>query len=66
MGLHKNGILLPRPQLSKPVSVGTNRELRSKTGNTVSGMQRLWSHPRLSDSDGEEGVSEADRDARLA
>jgi hypothetical protein len=69
-GLHKNGLLLPRPRLSKPVvphRADRRQKPRSETGDAAPDMQRGWSHQHhLSDSDGEEGVSEADRDARLA
>ena len=65
--LHKNGLLLPQPRLSKPVVLNraaSERKPHSEMGNPD--MQRRWPHQHLSDSDGEEGVSEADRDARLA
>jgi len=67
--LHKNGLFLPRPRLSKPVVLDRAASKQNPRGETGSppDMQRRWSHQHhLSDSDGEEGVSEADRDARLA
>jgi hypothetical protein len=71
-GLHKNGLLLPRPRPrpSKPVAIcraDTKQKPPNETEDTTLGMQPRWSdRSHLSDSDGEEGVSEADRDARLA
>jgi hypothetical protein len=61
-GLHKNGLHLPRPRLFDHA-----RKTESYRDVSVLNEQRHWSHPpHLSDSDGEENVLEADRDARLA
>jgi len=65
---HRNGIYLPQPTLPR------NSEAVGRTA-TLTHQEPLRPRPpswrlstlaNLSDSDGEEGVSEADRDARLA
>lgn len=65
-GSHKTGLYLPQPMLT---NVGKERieRLSSNADVRTSTKPRHWSNlPHLSESDGEEGVSEADRDARLA
>ncbi|KDR75835.1 hypothetical protein GALMADRAFT_156774 [Galerina marginata CBS 339.88] len=64
---HRNGIYLPQPTLpnlanSSPTSISPQRaNIHHRTPSW-----RFSAFTNLSDSEGEEGVSEADRDARLA
>ncbi|KAG9221064.1 hypothetical protein CCMSSC00406_0005497 [Pleurotus cornucopiae] len=67
--LHRDGIYLPQPRLStvsappipKHPGVASHAPMRPMSG------PRRWSQlSHLSESEGEEGISEADRDARLA
>lgn len=68
--LHKNGLYLSQPRLSGGViinQVDSNRGPKNSSMDSPVDQVQHWPHlPHLSDSDGEEGVSEADRDARLA
>lgn len=66
---HKNDVFLPQPLLPSRARQSQERpvprpqqQLRKERPSTW----RLSALSNLSDSDGEEGVSEADRDARLA
>jgi len=68
-GLHKNSLHLPSPRLfdHSARKKELNKGSRDQTEDSAPDEQRRWSQlPYLSDSDGEEGVLEADRDARLA
>ncbi|KAF4598557.1 hypothetical protein EYR38_006961 [Pleurotus pulmonarius] len=67
--LHRDGIYLPQPRLST-VSAPPIPKHPGVTGHVpmrpMSGPRRWSQLSHLSESEGEEGVSEADRDARLA
>lgn len=68
-GSHKNGLYLPQPRLSRITEGRAREQLRwpRPDDNYVKDTTQLRGRTsRASDSDGEEGVSEADRDARLA
>ncbi|KAF7969728.1 hypothetical protein HWV62_26142, partial [Athelia sp. TMB] len=68
-GNHKNGLHLPQPRLSRKVEAREKRQpslSRQGDGHERDASQLRGHSSRVSDSDGEEGVSEADRDARLA
>lgn len=68
-GNHKNGLHLPQPRLSRKVEAREKRQpglSRQGDGHERDTSQLRGHSSRVSDSDGEEGVSEADRDARLA
>lgn len=69
-GYHKNGLYLPQPRLSRTPDArapGGRRMPRGQVEDKEYDRPRRRHGPsHVSDSDGEEGVSEADRDARLA
>ncbi|KAG6841879.1 hypothetical protein C0991_005609 [Blastosporella zonata] len=59
---HQNGLYLPHPLLPEQRLGGRPNLVRTRTE-----VRKSWrSVTQLSDSDAEEGISEADRDARLA
>lgn len=63
---YRNGVYIPEPSLPRraPVQERPSNHLRS--GHVRPSSWRLSTVANLSDTDAEEGVSEADRDARLA
>lgn len=65
--LHKNGLYLPQPRLPNPLTPHkSDRPSEPISGRTTTKPWRWSRMSHLSESEGEEGVSEADRDARLA
>ena len=58
--MHRNGLYLPQPEFPTP----QNHVKTLRRGRVTKSMSS--SVPELSESDVEEGISEADRDARLA
>jgi hypothetical protein len=67
--VHRSGIYLPHPRLSNiPSHQKPPASPKAPTGDFMATKTNRWSArlSQLSESDGEEGVSEADRDARLA
>lgn len=67
-GSHKNGLHLPQPRLSAvPVGSFTHAHRNTHDNMPSPPVEKRWRRsPQLSDSEGEEVISEADRDARLA